>query len=293
MKTSLRSFSHYVPVDLVQDVIASGREAQLGGATRDLTLLVSDIAGFTAISERLTPDALVAQLGQYLEVVTAAIRAEGGTIDKFIGDGIVTFFNAPSLLPQHPAAACRAALAAQAAAGALNERWTAHGLPAFNTRIGLNRGDVVVGNIGTPERFAYTAIGDAMNLASRLEGLNKAYGTLILASETVWMETASQFEWRTLDRVAVVGRDQSTLVFELLGKLGEMSGTVLEARDRYESALDAYFAQRFSEAAAGFAVAGRLRRDDRAAEAMLQRSIQLASNPPQPDWNGVHASVEK
>jgi adenylate cyclase len=293
MQASLRSFSHYVPIDLVREVIASGKEAQLGGANRDLTLLISDIAGFTAISEQLTPNTLVAQLAQYLDAMTDAITAEGGTIDKYVGDGIVAFFNAPTLLPEHAIAACRAALAAQKALHSLQEEWAARGMPAFVTRIGINRGEVVVGNIGTHERFAYTAMGDAMNLASRLEGLNKIYGTRLLASEAVWEEAKSQFEWRRLDRVAVVGRSQSTLVFELLGEVGRLPQAALDARDQYETALDAYFSGHFSKAAAGFGLAGRMRPDDQAAEVMLQRILDLARNPPGPQWNGVFASREK
>ena len=293
MKTSLRSFGHYVPIDLVRDVVASGEEARLGGETRELTLLFSDIAGFTSISERVAPNALVAQLAEYLEAMTGVIRAEGGTIDKYIGDGIVAFFNAPALLPVHAAAACRAALAAQSALRALHARWAAAGRPAFPTRIGLNTGEVLVGNIGTPERFAYTAIGDAMNLAGRLEGLNKTYGTALLASEAVRAAAGSGFEWRRLDRVAVVGRRQGTLVFELLGESGRSPPAMLLARDRYEAALDDYFAGRFGEAGAGFADAALLRPGDRAADVMAQRARNLAQTPPGPDWNGIFVSVEK
>jgi adenylate cyclase len=293
MKTSLRSFSHYVPVDLVRDVIASGKEARLSGATRELTLFVSDIAGFTAISERLAPDELVTQLAQYLEEATAAIRAEGGTIDKFVGDGIVAFFNAPTMIVNHPAAACRAALAMQAAVGMLNKRWAAIGSPALPTRIGLNTGEVVVGNFGTRDRFAYTAMGDAMNLASRLEGLNKTYGTAILASESVWRKTSSEFEWRRLDRVAVVGRHQSTLVFELLGKAGEVSQRALDSRHHYEAGLEAFFAGRLSEAAASFALANRLLPGDRAAELMMQRTLELAANSPRSERESVFYSKPK
>jgi adenylate cyclase len=293
MKTSLRSFGHYVPVDLVREVIASGNEARLGGETRELTLIFSDIAGFTAISERVAPDALVAQLAEYLEAMTGAIRAEGGTIDKYIGDGIVAFFNAPRLVPMHAAAACRAALAAQAALRVLHARWEAAGQPAFPTRIGLNTGAVLVGNIGTPERFAYTAIGDAMNLAGRLESLNKTYGTALLASEAVRTAAESGLEWRRLDRVAVVGRQQGTLVFELLGEAGRLPQSLLLARDRYETALDDYFAGRFAAAAAGFADAALLRPGDRAADVMAQRARALAQNPPGPDWDGVFISLQK
>ena len=293
MKTSLRSFGHYVPVDLVREVIASGNEACLGGETRELTLFFSDIAGFTMISERVAPNALVAQLAEYLEVMTGVIRAEGGTIDKYIGDGIVAFFNAPRLMPMHAAAACRAAVAAQAALGVLQTRWAAADRPAFPTRIGLNTGEVLVGNIGTLERFAYTAIGDAMNLASRLESLNKTYGTAILASEAVRTAAESGFEWRRLDRVAVVGRQQGTLVFELLGEAGRLPEWLLQARDRYETALDAYFVGRFAEAAAGFADAALLRPGDRAVDVMAQRARELAQNPPSSDWDGVFVSLQK
>jgi len=282
-----------VPVDLVREVIASGNEARLGGETRELTLLFSDIAGFTAISERVAPDALVVQLAEYLEVMTGAIRAEGGTIDKYIGDGIVAFFNAPRLLPMHAAAACRSALAAQAALLALHARWAAAGQPAFPTRIGLNTGAVLVGNIGTPERFAYTAIGDAMNLAGRLEGLNKTYGTALLASEAVQIAAGPGFAWRRVDRVAVVGRRQGTLVFELLGETGQPPPSLTLARDRYEAALDAYMAGRFAEAASGFAEAALLLPGDRAADVMAQRARALAQNPPGPDWDGVFVSLQK
>jgi adenylate cyclase len=293
MKTNLRSFGHYVPVDLVREVIASGEEAHLRVETRELTLLFSDIAGFTTISEHVAPNALVAQLAEYLEAMTGAIRAEGGTIDKYIGDGIVAFFNAPRLLPTHAAAACRAALAAQAALLVLQARWAAVGQPAFPTRIGLKTWEVLVGNIGTPERFAYTAMGDAMNLASRLESLNKAYGTAILVSEDVRTAAESGFEWRRLDRVAVVGRQQGTLVFELLGEAGRLPQGVLLARDRYETALDTYFMGRFAEAAAGFAEAGLLRPGDRAVDVMVQRARQLAQNPPGLEWDGVFVSLQK
>jgi adenylate cyclase len=293
MKSSLRSFAHYVPVDLVRDVIASGNEAHLGGETRELSIFFSDIAGFTSISEHVAPAALVTQLAEYLEAMTGAVRAEGGTIDKYIGDGIVAFFNAPRLLPAHAAASCRAALAAQTALRALELRWAAAGQPAFPTRSGLNTGAVLVGNIGTPERFAYTAIGDAMNLAGRLESLNKTYGTALLASEAVRTAAGSGFEWRRLDRVAVVGRRQGTLVFELLGQVGRLSQDLLEARERYEAALEAYFAGRFAEAATGFADAAQLRPDDRAAGVMAGRARTLARDPPAPAWDGVFVSLQK
>src|SRR5919199_554154 len=147
--------------------------------------------------------------------MTRALEAHGGTIDKFMGDGILAIFNAPNDLPNHPALACRAALQAQEWLAASQSRWRADGRPVFQARIGMHMGDVLVGNIGTAERFAYTVIGDPVNLASRLEVLNKIYGTRILASQEVRDAAGAGFEWRRLDRVAVAGRTGETIVNEL------------------------------------------------------------------------------
>jgi adenylate cyclase len=159
--------------------------------------------------------------------------------------------------------------------------------------VGLHTGDALVGNIGTPERFGYTAVGDAVNLASRLEGLNKLYGTYIVASEQVCAAAGAGFEWRRLDRVAVVGRSAGTLVSELLGERGEVAPNVLRARDLYEQALDAYFERRFAEAADGFRAAEALRPDDRAARMMARRAEDLEIFQPDADWDGVHLQTVK
>jgi len=293
MKASLRSFGRYVPTELVRDLLARGEEARLGGETRLMTIHFSDIEGFTSISEPLPPEAVVHYLAEYLDAMTGVLRAHGGTIDKFMGDGIMAFFNAPNTVPDHAAAACRAALEAQATLGRLRERWQAEGKPQFRARIGLHTGEVVVGNIGTPERFAYTVIGDAVNLASRLEGQNKAYGTYICASEDVRRAAGPEFEWRRLDRVAVVGRREGTEIYELLGERGAVPADVLRARDLYEQALDAYFARRFDEAAAGFRAAAGACPDDRAALKMAERAEDLASYGVAEDWDGVYLARSK
>jgi adenylate cyclase len=293
MKASLRSFARYVPTDLVRELLAHGEEARLGGRTRCLTLYFSDIQGFTSISERLRPMEVVAYLAEYLAEMTALIDAYEGTVDKFMGDGILAFFNAPRDVPDHAAQACRSALRAQERLAALGPRWTAEGKTAFHARIGLHTGEVVVGNIGTPERFAYTVIGDAVNLASRLESLSKVYGTSILGSDELRAAAGAGFEWRCLDRVAVVGRTEGTLVGELLGETGTVLADVLAARDQYEAALAAYFARRFADAAVGFRAAAAARPGDKAAPLMALRADDLAHDPPPAEWDGIHVQTSK
>jgi len=292
MKASLRSFARYVPTDVVRGLLASGEEAQLGGEMRQISLHFSDIEGFTTISERLSPPQVVEYLAEYLELMTAAIRAEGGIVNQVIGDGILGLFNAPAPLVGHAAANCRAALAAQQALGDLRSRWQPLGRPLLRARIGLHVGDVMVGNFGTHEHLAYGVIGDAVNLSSRLEGLNKAYGTSIVASEDLRTAAGSGFEWRTLDRVAVVGRTGGTLVCELLGHVGSVTADALAARDGYERALADYFAGRFDRAAAGFRDLSTARPVDQAATTLAERAEALARRPPE-RWDGVHLVASK
>ncbi len=291
MKASLRSFAHYVPTDLVRRLLADGREAELGGEIRRLTIHFSDVANFTGMSEGVDPDRLVEAIGRYFELMTGTLTRHGGTVDKFMGDGIMAFFNAPEELPDHPRKACLAALEAQRLLARMAVGSTPDE-PVFHARIGLGTGEVLVGNIGTPERFAYTLLGDEVNLASRLEGLNKVYGTQIIASAAVRDEAGDGLEWRTLDKVAVKGRTQGTLVCELLGQKGEVSGETLAARDAYERALDAYFAAQFERAAEFFEEAARLYPSDRAAPMMRERAHVLADEPPL-NWTGIHVMEEK
>jgi adenylate cyclase len=292
MKAGLRSFERYIPVELVRELLRSGREARLGGETRELTIHFSDIAGFTGIAERMAPDAIVAELGEYFELMTRILRQHEGTVDKFMGDGILAFFNAPRPVSGHAAQACRAALEAQASLGELAARREAAGRPVFRARIGLEIGEVLVGNIGTPDRFAYTVIGDAVNLASRLEGLNKFYGTSIIGTERLREAAGPGFEWRRLDRVAVVGRREGTQVSELLGVEGRTPADILDARDAYEMALASYLAGDFGTALAGFHAALDARPDDLAAATMVRRTRKLKRAPPA-DWTGIYVQTQK
>jgi len=292
MKASLRSFARYVPTAVVRELLASGQEARLGGEMRVLSLHFSDIEGFTTCSERLPPGQIVEYLAEYLELMTKAIRDEGGIVDQVLGDGILALFNAPTLLPGHAAANCRAALAAQRALVDLRARWEPLGRPLWRTRIGLHTGEVMVGNFGTHEHIAYGVIGDAVNLSSRLEGLNKSYGSSIMVSEDLRAAAGPGFEWRLLDRVAVVGRSGGTLVSELLGEAGSLTGERLAARDAYEAALATYFSGRFAEAAAGFRRLADAQPADRAATVLAERAEAFARHPPA-SWSGIHVATGK
>ena len=293
MKASLRSFGHYVPKELVRSLLAAGRDAELGGERRLLSLHFSDVADFTAMSEGMSPEALVEAMGRYFELMTDTITSQGGTVDKFMGDGILAFFNAPDDVADHPAKACAAALDAQERLARAATLATAAGTPVFRARIGLGLGEVLVGNIGTRERFAYTVLGDEVNLASRLESLNKIYGTSIMASEAMREATGDLFEWRRLDRVAVKGRQQGTLICELMGRRGTVAAERLEARDLYEAGLALYFDRRFAEATRVFQQALALRPGDRAAMALAGRTERYAAAPPETGWSGIEIMKAK
>jgi adenylate cyclase len=248
MRTGLASFSHYVPVDLVRDLVRSGGVAALGGERREISLMFCDLAGFTAYAEKTSPEAAVETLTSYFESYGRAIEDSGGVIDKFLGDGIMALFNAPQILPQPAAAACRAALMGTSnfAGCGIHNR----GEAGFVARVGLHAGEVLVGNVGTTSRFTYTAIGDAVNLCSRLEGLNKTYGTRILASSALRQQAGeSEFLWRRLDRVIVVGRTEPLDIHELMGFREGAPPESLRLAKTYSLAFDAFLIQNWDDAA--------------------------------------------
>lgn len=208
-------FSLYLPPVVVERMVAGGRMPTLGGEEREVTVLFSDIAGFTAISEACDPATLVQGLNIYFSTMTDIIEAHGGFVDKYIGDAIVAVFGAPMDAPCHAEQAMRAAMQMRDVLRAEPERFSLAGLP-LKTRIGLNTGRVLIGNIGSPRRFNYTAMGDAVNLAARLEGANKAYGTSILVSEDTMQAAGAAVVARRVDIVRVVGRAQPVRLYEPL-----------------------------------------------------------------------------
>lgn len=218
-KTAMRAMGKYVPIDLVRRLYCERTEPTLGGQDTEVSLMFTDIKDFTAYSEQLPPNQLADALGRYLDVMARIIQQEcRGTIDKYIGDAIMTIWNAPEPVVDHARMACTAALRCRDAARALCQSPAWQGLPVFETRFGLHRGEALVGHFGAHDRMNYTAIGDTVNLASRLEGLNKQYGTTIIASEAIVELVRDHFTFRPLDRVAVKGKTQAVQIYELLSE---------------------------------------------------------------------------
>jgi adenylate cyclase len=211
------SFAHFVPKKLVQRVIDNSIATELGGVREEITVLFTDVRDFTTIAESADPDTLMHQMSRYFSVLTEAFLAEGGTIDKFIGDAMMVFWNAPNPQPNHVEQACRAALAARLACEELNSQFETEGLKPFFTRFGIHVGDAVVGNLGSTERMNYTALGNTVNLAARLEGLNKQFGTAILVSEGVYLRVRHCFLFRPIESVIAKGMTKATSIFELIG----------------------------------------------------------------------------
>ena len=288
-KTVSRAMGKYVPIDLVQRLYESNEEPELGGELSDLSILFSDIEGFTSLSEKLTPDALAVHLGLYLEAMTTAIEARGGTIDKYIGDAVMAFWNAPQPTPDHAARACEAVLACKESLAKLyaSEAW--NGQPALVTRFGVHRAEVMVGHFGAPTRFSYTALGDGVNLAARLEPLCKQYGVTALVSESIVNEAGSTFTFRRIDRVAVKGKAKGIDVYELLGRSGETVAG-LEAARRYEAAFLAYLSRDFVRA---MDLLDEQLTGDQPSQVLYARCKLLKVAPPPPGWDGVHVASSK
>lgn len=287
MAGGLDAFRKYLPADVVRRLIKEGIEARPGGSQRKLTILFADVVGFTGLSERLG-EGIVPLLSAYLDMASRAVQAEGGTIDKFIGDAIMAFWGAPEEDPHHAPAACRAALAtlrALAASGLKDD----HGNP-LDIRIGINSGDVVVGNIGSQSRLNYTAIGDAVNVASRLEGASKRYGTAIILGEETRRLAGDVINARLLDKVSVYGRAGGTAIYELVGLAGEPIPAWIAL---YEAGFASYSRRDFGEAISFFGKAAAARGGDAPSMLMIDRCKALMMKPPPVDWDGTTALEAK
>ena len=293
MQNGLKSFRKYVPHDLVRHLIRSGEEASLGGKSRTATIWFSDVVSFTRIAEAMPPNQLVLHLSDYMEELSRIIIDEQGTVDKYIGDAIMAFWNAPIETPDHALRACRAALSWLKIQKELTVKWKEKGLPVFRSRIGINTGDVVVGNMGAQERLNYTVLGDPVNLASRLEALGKTYGVDIIIGESTYSEAAERIEARRLDRVAVKGKTQGVAIYELVGEKGRVDEESLKFITAYEVALEAYFQRQWRMAFELFKRAYRLRPNDVPVRLFIKRCKLYFHSPPPDDWDGTFVLKRK
>ncbi|MFZ5449668.1 MAG: CHASE2 domain-containing protein [Thermodesulfobacteriota bacterium] len=281
-----KAFESYVAPTVVQEMLKHPEQLRLGGERREITMLFSDIRGFTTMSEKLDPEALVSLLHDFLNPMSNIIINQGGTIDKYMGDAIMALFGAPLVQPDHPVLACRAALGMAASLEALNQEWSAQGRPPLRIGVGVNTGPVAVGNMGSDRLFDYTAIGDNVNLASRLEGLNKYYGTNILISETTAEALENGFILRDVDLVRVKGKAHSARIFELLGE-GKPSPELARYLELYHQALALYREGRFAESLAAFGQALEVRPGDAACQRYATLAQKHLETPPGPGWEAV------
>jgi adenylate cyclase len=288
-----KSFSQYLSPGVIE-LIEKDPEKYIrpGGESKELSVLFSDIRGFTTISEGLTPDQLVHLLNEYLGQMTEIIFATDGTLDKYIGDAIMAFWGSPYPQEDHAHRCCSCALRMARGLTALNAKWKSSGQPPISIGIGLNTGMVNVGNMGSARRLSWTVMGDNVNLASRLEGITKQYHVQIVISEATYHQVSSQFVCRELDKIRVKGKNQPVNIYELMDVAAETSKyePLLEG---FDAAMKSYKAQNWSEAANQFSEVLANYPDDGPSQVFLERAIEFAENAPEGEWDGVYVMKTK
>ncbi len=283
-----RAFSSYVSPEVVEEIARDPEKLKLGGEEREISVLFSDIRDFTSLSEKLTPSEVVNILNRYFDPVTKAIFDNKGTLDKFIGDAVMVIFNAPANVEDHSKKACLTALEILRILRRLNREFEKEGFPTLDVGVGINTGVAVVGNMGSSIRFEYTAIGDTVNLASRLESLNKAYGTRIIISEFTARYLDNRFLLRQLDVVRVKGKDLPVKIYELM----EGSEVNRKVKSLFEKALRLYFRRKFQEAMVYFKKIYESYNDNPSLT-FAERCLFFLKNPPPDDWDGVYTFETK
>jgi adenylate cyclase len=290
------AFSRYLSPQVINELIADPSKLHLGGEKREMTAVFTDIQGFSTISEKLDPVELVRLLNLYLTTMSNIIMENRGTIDKYEGDAIIAFFGAPVYQEDHAKLACRSALAIKKAERELNTLIMADHLspsPLF-TRIGINTGDMVVGNMGSENKMDYTIMGNAVNLAARLEGVNKQYHTGgILMSGFTKEKLGDEFIWRRLDRVRVVGISTPVRLYELLDLRSDREPETPDTISAWEEAIDLFERGSFEKAGAIFSFLVQKTPNDNTAKLYAGRCATYLQTPPPKDWEGVHNLTEK
>lgn len=285
-----RAFSHYVQPEVVQEIIADPKKLRLGGDKKEVTIMFTDLAGFSSLSEELKPEELIVFLIYYFGELSEIIMRQKGTIDKYIGDSVMAFWGAPLQMPNHAEMACKAALFIQAIIPEIGEKFS--GVMSYKpeTRIGINTGITVVGNIGSETRFDYTVLGDPVNLASRLEPLNKQFGTKIIISEFTKKHLPEHFLCRQLDLVRVMGMQKPVKVYELIADMsigGNYEYDILKVQ-AFETALNLYRNMQWDDAINSFNKILESDKSDRPTLTYLERCKIFSQSPPTADWNGIY-----
>jgi adenylate cyclase len=287
-------FSQYVASSVVDQLIQHPELLALGGQERVVTVLFSDLVGFSTVSEKVTPTELVALLNEYLTAMTDIVLEEGGIIDKYQGDALMAEFGVPVPIKDPARAACRAALRMQAELARMREAWARAGKPMLEARVGINTGMMLVGNLGSRRIMDYTVMGDHVNLGSRLEGTNKVYGTGILVSEFTWEEVKEDFVARELDWIAVKGKERGVGVYELLATRAQgVSAETSALLAGYAEALSLYRAARFRDAESAFSALAERHPGDGPSRLMASRCREYLAHPPAERWDGVYVMTVK
>jgi adenylate cyclase len=287
------AFQFFLNASVIEQMLKDPEKLKLGGEKKDLTVLFSDIRGFTAISKNMTPENLVKFLNEYLTKMTDIIFKYDGLLDKYMGDAIMAIWGAPLDQPDHPFRACTTALEMVDELHVLQKKWAAEGMPPLNIGIGINAGPMVVGNMGSEKRFDYTVMGDSVNLGSRLEGLNKAYKTNIIISEMIYERVRQEFLGRELDLVRVVGRDQPVRIYELISLRAKARPEDTTLAEEFQRALGEYRKWNWETARKNFESILERYPGDGPAKVYAERCQALEKTPPPEDWDGVYTMTTK
>jgi adenylate cyclase len=287
------AFSRYIAPDVINQILEHPESLELGGENRPLTIFFSDVAGFSTLSEKLTPPELVALLNEYLSAMTDIIISHGGTIDKYEGDAIMAFYGAPQSYPDHEIRACMAAIDMKKRLREMQEHWREVGQHELFVRMGMNTGDAVVGNMGSRLRMDYTAMGDSVNLASRLEGANKFYSTTAMISEFTYNGSADHIETRKLDTIRVIGKTEPIVIYELLSRKGELPQKIYDMIEIYNQGLEFFASRQWKKAHKAFKDALKIIPDDGPSRTYLKRCENFMKKPPSQKWDGVFSLTSK
>ncbi|QPJ64300.1 MAG: adenylate/guanylate cyclase domain-containing protein [Candidatus Nitrohelix vancouverensis] len=287
------AFGQYLSPEVINRLLKDPKLLKLGGIERRMTAYFSDIAGFSSFSEQFTPNDLVEFLNEYLTAMSDVVMQYDGTIDKYEGDAIIAFYGAPIEYPDHALKACLASLAMNEKISVMRDEWRKQGKPDLHVRMGINTGSMVVGNMGSKMRMDYTIMGDSVNLASRLEGVNKVYGTAIMISQYTYGDVKDDLEIRELDMIRVVGKNEPITIYEVLAKKGELDPESMQAMRCFEDGLRLYRGQEFEAAKNRFNDTLNRRPGDGPSKTFIARCDEYLKDPPPESWDGVYQMTSK